>query len=103
MPFPGRSGDAGVPGPRRDVAIGRVFLGWTGAPGRGRAGVGEVKFSDMVRPDARLITYVIDLKRVITRKLVLGIADGIMKIDGRLAYEAKDLRVLLAQDSPAAA
>ncbi len=80
------------------------FLGWTGAPGRGRAaGVGEVKFSDMVRPDARLITYVIDLKRVITRKLVLGIADGIMKIDGRLAYEAKDLRVLLAQDSPAAA
>jgi len=80
------------------------FLGWMGGQGRGRAaGVGEVKFTDMVRPDARLITYVIDLKRVIMRKLILGIADGVMKIDGRIAYEAKDLRVLLAPDAPAAA
>ena len=75
-----------------------------GGKGRGRAaGVGEVKFSDMVQPDARLVTYVIDLKRIIMRKLVLGIADGVMKIDGRIAYEAKDLRVLLAPDAPAAA
>src|ERR1700742_601868 len=59
------------------------FLGWMGGQGRGRAaGVGEVKFSDMVKPDARLVTYVIDLKRIIMRKLVLGIADGVMKIDG---------------------
>jgi 3-hydroxyacyl-[acyl-carrier protein] dehydratase/trans-2-decenoyl-[acyl-carrier protein] isomerase len=80
------------------------FLGWTGGKGRGRAaGVGEVKFTDMVLPDARLVTYVIDLKRVILRKLVLGIADGVMKVDGRVAYEAKDLRVLLAPDAPAAA
>jgi 3-hydroxyacyl-[acyl-carrier protein] dehydratase / trans-2-decenoyl-[acyl-carrier protein] isomerase len=80
------------------------FLGWMGGQGRGRAaGVGEVKFSDMVKPDARLVTYVIDLKRIIMRKLVLGIADGVMKIDGRIAYEAKDLRVLLAPDAPAAA
>ena len=80
------------------------FLGWMGGKGRGRAaGVGEVKFTDMVLPDARLVTYVIDLKRVILRKLVLGIADGVMKIDGRVAYEAKDLRVLLAPDAPAAA
>ncbi|MBI1212465.1 MAG: 3-hydroxyacyl-[acyl-carrier-protein] dehydratase FabA [Alphaproteobacteria bacterium] len=80
------------------------FLGWMGGKGRGRAaGVGEVKFSDMVKPDARLVTYVIDLKRIIMRKLVLGIADGVMKIDGRIAYEAKDLRVLLAPDAPAAA
>ena len=80
------------------------FLGWMGGKGRGRAaGVGDVKFTDMVLPDARLVTYVIDLKRVILRKLVLGIADGVMKIDGRVAYEAKDLRVLLAPDAPAAA
>ena len=77
------------------------FLGWMGGKGRGRAaGVGEVKFSDMVLPDARVVTYVIDLKRIIMRKLVLGIADGVMKIDGRVAYEAKDLRVLLAPDAP---
>ncbi len=70
------------------------FLGWKGAPGRGRAlGVGEVKFSGMVLPDAKLITYIIDLKRVIMRKLVLGIGDGVMQVDGKTIYEAKDLRV----------
>jgi 3-hydroxyacyl-[acyl-carrier protein] dehydratase/trans-2-decenoyl-[acyl-carrier protein] isomerase len=75
------------------------FLGWLGAPGRGRAlGVGEVKFSSLVLPTARKITYEISLKRVIMRKLVLGIADGIMKVDGEKAYEARDLRVGLFQD-----
>ncbi len=79
-------------------------MGWTAGKGRGRAaGVGEVKFTDMVLPNARVVTYVIDLKRVILRKLVLGIGDGVMKVDGRVAYEAKDLRVLLAPDAPATA
>ncbi len=77
------------------------FLGWLGGKGRGRAlGVGEVKFTEMVLPDAKLVSYVIDLKRVIMRKLVLGIADGVMKVDGKVAYEAKDLRVVLATDAP---
>ena len=78
------------------------FLGWLGGKGRGRAlGVGEVKFTEMVLPDAKLVTYVIDLKRVIMRKLVLGIADGVMKVDGKIAYEAKDLRVVLSVDAAA--
>lgn len=78
------------------------FLGWMGGKGRGRAlGVGEVKFTEMVLPDAKLVSYVIDLKRIIMRKLVLGIADGVMKVDGKLAYEAKDLRVVLALDAVA--
>lgn len=70
------------------------FLGWLGAPGRGRAlGVGEVKLTGQVLPTAKKITYQINPKRVIMRKLVLGIADGIMKVDGDIVYEAKDLRV----------
>ena len=70
------------------------FLGWSGAPGRGRAlGVGEVKFSGQVTPDIKKVVYRIDLKRVIMRKLVLGIADGVMEADGQVIYEAKDLRV----------
>jgi 3-hydroxyacyl-[acyl-carrier protein] dehydratase / trans-2-decenoyl-[acyl-carrier protein] isomerase len=70
------------------------FLGWSGAPGRGRAlGVGDVKFSGQVTPDVKRVVYKIDLKRVIMRKLVLGIADGVMLADGRPIYEAKDLRV----------
>ena len=70
------------------------FLGWLGGLGRGRAlGVGEVKFSGMVLPSAKLVSYYIDLKRVIMRRLVVGVADGIMKVDGKLIYEARDLRV----------
>ncbi len=70
------------------------FLGWIGNPGRGRAlGVGEVKFTGQVLPTARKVTYHIDMKRVISRKLVLGIGDGVMDVDGREIYTAKDLRV----------
>jgi len=70
------------------------YLGWTGAPGKGRAlGVGEVKFTGQVPPKVRDVRYIIDLKRVINRKLVLGIADGRVEADGQLIYVAKDLRV----------
>ncbi len=70
------------------------FLGWMGGKGKGRAlGVGEVKFTGMVLPTAKKITYVINLKRVIMRKLIIGVADGIMKVDGKVIYEAKDLKV----------
>ena len=72
--------------------------------GRGRAlGVDEVKFTGMVLPTAKKITYVINLKRVIIRKLVLGIADGVMKVDGKVIYEAKSLRVGLFTDTAALA
>jgi 3-hydroxyacyl-[acyl-carrier protein] dehydratase/trans-2-decenoyl-[acyl-carrier protein] isomerase len=80
------------------------FLGWLGGKGRGRAlGVGEVKFSGMVLPSALKVSYVIDLKRVIMRKLILGIADGVMKVDGKPIYEVKDLRVGLFTDTSAVA
>lgn len=70
------------------------FLGWLGATGRGRAlGVGEVKFSGMVLPTVKKVEYVIDIKRVILRRLKLGIADGVLKADGETIYVAKDLRV----------
>jgi 3-hydroxyacyl-[acyl-carrier protein] dehydratase/trans-2-decenoyl-[acyl-carrier protein] isomerase len=70
------------------------FLGWMGGLGKGRAlGVGEVKFTGMVLPTARKITYAINMKRVIMRKLIIGVADGIMKVDGKVIYEAKDLKV----------
>jgi 3-hydroxyacyl-[acyl-carrier protein] dehydratase / trans-2-decenoyl-[acyl-carrier protein] isomerase len=70
------------------------FLAWIGNPGHGRAlGVGEVKFTGQVLPTAKQVTYQIDVKRVIARKLVLGVADGVLKVDGREIYSAKDLRV----------
>lgn len=70
------------------------FLAWIGNPGHGRAlGVGEVKFTGQVLPTAQKVTYHIEMKRIITRKLVLGVADGVMRVDGRQIYTAKDLRV----------
>ncbi len=70
------------------------FLGWSGAPGRGRAlGVGEVKFTGQVTPKIQKVTYKIDLKRVIMRKLVMGVGDGVLLADGKPIYEASDLRV----------
>ncbi|BDX04251.1 MULTISPECIES: 3-hydroxyacyl-[acyl-carrier-protein] dehydratase FabA [Marinomonas] len=70
------------------------FLGWKGNKGRGRAlGSGEVKFTGQILPTAKKVTFHIHLKRVIERKLVMGIADGSVKVDGREIYTAKDLRV----------
>jgi len=70
------------------------YLGWKGGLGKGRAlGSGEVKFGGQVLPTAKKITYLIDLKRVIIRKLVMGIADAKMEVDGRVIYEANDLKV----------
>jgi len=70
------------------------FLAWSGAPGRGRAvGVGEVKFTGQVTTKVQRVVYRIDFKRVIIRKLVMGVADGIMEADGKPIYEAHDLKV----------
>ena len=70
------------------------FLGWAGAPGRGRAlGAGNVKFSGQVTPKNKLVTYHINMRRVMLRKLVMGVADATMLADGKEIYAAKDLRV----------
>ncbi|MFL2815822.1 MAG: bifunctional 3-hydroxydecanoyl-ACP dehydratase/trans-2-decenoyl-ACP isomerase [Alphaproteobacteria bacterium] len=72
------------------------YLGWLGEKGRGRAiSVGNVKFSGMILPQTKKLEYTINLKRVLTSKLVLGIADGILSADGEAIYEASDLRVAL--------
>lgn len=70
------------------------YLGWSGGKGHGRAlGVGDVKFSGQVLPSNEKIIYQIDIKRIIMRKLTMGIADAHMSVDGQIIYEAKDLRV----------
>lgn len=78
------------------------YLGWTGAPGAGRAlGLGELKLTGQVLPETKLVKYTVDLKRVINRKLVLGIGDGKMFADGKLIYEASDLKVGLFENARA--
>jgi 3-hydroxyacyl-[acyl-carrier protein] dehydratase/trans-2-decenoyl-[acyl-carrier protein] isomerase len=74
------------------------FLGWRGNPGRGRAlAAGEIKFTGQILPSASKVIYNINIKRVIERKLVMGIADGTVSVDDRQIYFAKDLRVGLFQ------
>ena len=76
------------------------FLGWCGGPGKGRAlGVGEVKFTGQILPTAKKVTYPIDMKRVIKRKLFMGIGDGVVNVDGREIYAAEELKVGLFQDT----
>ena len=70
------------------------YLGWLGNPGRGRAlGAGEVKFFGQVLPTAKKVTYKIELTRLIQRKLVMGMANATMEVDGKEIYSAKDLKV----------
>lgn len=79
------------------------YLGWLGGTGRGRAlGVGEVKFTGQILPTAKKVTYHLHLKRVISRRLFMGIADGSVTVDGEKVYQCNDLRVGLFNDPGAA-
>ena len=70
------------------------YLGWLGHPGKGRAlGVGEVKFTGQVLNTVKKVSYHISLKKLILRKLILGVADGVLKADGEAIYQAKDMKV----------
>ncbi|HOP19358.1 MAG TPA: bifunctional 3-hydroxydecanoyl-ACP dehydratase/trans-2-decenoyl-ACP isomerase [Parvularculaceae bacterium] len=70
------------------------FLTWSGHPGHGRAlGVKEVRLGGMIVPSSKLVTYELNIRRVMARPMILGIADGVVKVDNRQIYEAKDLRV----------
>ena len=74
------------------------YLGWLEQPGKGRAlGVGEVKFTGQVLDTVKKVTYQISIKRLILRKLILGVADGVLKADGEPIYAAKDMKVGLFQ------
>ena len=80
------------------------FLGWMKAPGRGRAlGVGEVKLTSMIVPTVKKLTYHVHMKRVILRRLVMGIADGIVTADQNVAFEVSDMKVGLFKDGAQAA
>lgn len=71
-----------------------VYLGWSGLQGRGRAlGVGKVKFTGQIYPDAGSIQYKLDIKRVFKKPMSMGIADGVVIHDGKIIYQASDLRV----------
>ena len=74
-------------------------LGWLGGKGSGRAlAVGNVKFSGQILPSNKSLIYKLDIKRIIMRKLILGIANGKVICDDNLVYEAEDIRVGLFKE-----
>ncbi|SMN00730.1 3-hydroxyacyl-[acyl-carrier-protein] dehydratase, FabA form [uncultured Candidatus Thioglobus sp.] len=75
------------------------YLGWLGGPGRGRALGGEIKFTGQVLPNAKSVIYRINLSRVIARKLYVGVANATMEVDGKVIYEADNLKVGLFTDT----
>ncbi len=76
------------------------YLGWAGGSGRGRAlSVGGIKFSGQIQPNAKTVTFKLDIKRTIMRKLIMGIADGRVLCDGETVFEATDIRVGLFKDN----
>ncbi|WP_440995486.1 bifunctional 3-hydroxydecanoyl-ACP dehydratase/trans-2-decenoyl-ACP isomerase [Arhodomonas sp. SL1] len=79
------------------------YLGWIGGQGKGRAlGCGEVKFAGQILPRNKLVTYSLDIKRLIRRRLTMGIADGRVIVDGETIYWATDLKVGLFIDPDSA-
>ena len=75
------------------------YLLWSGLPGIGRAlGAEKVKFFGQVLPNAKLVRYELDIKRVINRGAVLGLANGKMFVDDRQIYSAEKLKVGLFDD-----
>ena len=70
------------------------FLGWIGEPGRGRAlGSSSVKFGGEILKDSKLVEYQIDMKKIIKRGVIVGVGDGVVKVDGKEIYTAEGLKV----------
>lgn len=70
------------------------FLAWKGNWGVGRAlGCGKVKFAGQVLPNAKLVRYEVDIKKLRESKTVMGIADCTVFVDGEPIYEAKEVKV----------
>ena len=71
------------------------YLGWLGNPGKGRAlGVNTVKFTGEVLKNVKLASYEIDMKRILIKEgATVGLANGILKADGKKIYSAENLKV----------
>tara|TARA_B100001175_G_C19051858_1_gene422410 strand:- start:47 stop:547 length:501 start_codon:yes stop_codon:yes gene_type:complete len=71
------------------------YLGWLGNPGKGRAlGVGTVKFTGEVLKNIKKVTYIIDMKKIMSPGgTTVGLANGIVLADNKKIYSAESLKV----------
>tara|TARA_B100000965_G_scaffold376436_1_gene369752 strand:+ start:108 stop:611 length:504 start_codon:yes stop_codon:yes gene_type:complete len=71
------------------------YLGWLGNPGKGRAlGVNSVKFTGEVLKNVKMASYEINMKRILIKEgATVGLANGILRADGKEIYSAENLKV----------
>ena len=70
------------------------YLAWKGNYGVGRAlGASSIKFGGEILQDTKKVEYIIDMKKVIKRGVVVGVGNGIVKADGKTIYHAEGLKV----------
>ena len=61
--------------------------------------MGEVKLTGMVRPDRKLLTYRVNFSKAIqTRRLTMGVANGLVEADGEVIYQVTDMKVALSEN-----
>ncbi len=69
------------------------YLGWLGHLGKGRAlGSKEIKYKGEILPSAKLVTYRIDIRRVLALKLAVAVADATILCDGVEVTQVKELK-----------
>ena len=77
-----------------------VFLFFHGIDGKVRAlGVGELKLSGEVLPSAKTLQFHLHVRKVMKRNCSIALADGEVRVDGKLIYEAKDIKVGIFPDA----
>jgi 3-hydroxyacyl-[acyl-carrier protein] dehydratase/trans-2-decenoyl-[acyl-carrier protein] isomerase len=70
------------------------FLTYMGYQGKGRAlGCDKVKFFGQVLPENKIVTYIIDIKRILKLDLTMIIADGRLLVDGKEIYTCEGMKV----------
>ena len=75
------------------------YLLWSGLPGIGRAlGADNIKFFGQVLPSANEVKYKIDIKRIINRGAIVGLADGEMYVDNKIATYEIDMKRILVKE-----
>ena len=52
-----------------------------------------MKFAGEILQDSKLVTYHINMKKVIKRGVVVGVGDGTVTVDGKKIYTAEGLKV----------
>ncbi len=72
-----------------------LYLSLLGFKGKGRAlGVGELKFNGEVLKTSKSVEFHLHIEKIVSnRKFSVALADGEVRVDGKVIYQAKQVKV----------